>query len=205
MQVSRLLPFVLGFIPLVSAQNWSSWKPDAVFPGIEVRERCAGFNEFANRTIWDVELRNGYQKNIDFSWDAEPARLHGADTQSEHALSVRPGEVVEAHHTAPQACAAGIAIRVNEVRPANAPASASAGAPPPPPPPVAAYRPVIEGRWSSKDPEPWRKELHVQLSGKTVTSTFSSPNFSFQISTPLPERVTGSVSIEPVDPNAPVR
>ena len=207
MQYRFFVLAVLGSASLLSAQGWSAWRSDQVFHGIEVRERCTGFNEFANRTVWDVELRNTYQKAVDVTWAAEPARLHGADTQSGQAVALRPGEVVAGHHTAPQNCSAGLAVRVNEVRSASVSLPPYAAPVPAPAPPVASasapaasFRPVLEGHWTSKDPEPLRKDLRVQLSGKTVTSTYTSPSFSFQISTPLPERVTGSVSIEPVGP-----
>jgi hypothetical protein len=97
---------------------------------------------------------------------------------------------VDAHHTAPNACSAGLLVKVNDVRAAgkvvgNGNSSTSASL----------VHPKIEGHWRSKDPEPLRKELSVQLSGNTVTSTWSSPNFSFQISGPLPQGIGGSVSI----------
>jgi hypothetical protein len=78
----RRLPVILITIAsssLLSAQNWSAWKPDPVFHGIQVRQHCAGFNEFANRYVWDVQLRNTYKKDVDLAWAAEPGRLHGAD------------------------------------------------------------------------------------------------------------------------------
>jgi hypothetical protein len=187
----RLLFLVLaavGSSSLLHAQAWSAWKPDPVFHGIQVREHCGGFNEFANRYLWDVQLRNAYQKDVDLSWAAEPARLHGAEAQADRALAVKPGEVVEAHHTAPNACSAGLLVKVNEVKAAGNVTAKSAAA--------SSLRPKIEGRWRSKDPEPLRKELSVQLSGRTLTSSWSSPNFSIQFSSPLPEGVTGSVSLE---------
>ncbi len=191
MQRLLLVLTALGSVSLLSAQNWSAWKPDPVFHGIQVREHCGGFNEFANRYVWDVQLRNTYKKDIDLSWAAEPGLLHGAEAQTDRALAVKPGEVVDAHHTAPNACSAGLLVRVNDVKAAGAPVvqTASAGA----------LRPKIEGRWRSKDPEPQRKELVVQLSGKTVTSSWTSPNFSIQFSSPLPEGVSGSVSVERVE------
>ena len=73
----RRLPLILITIAsssLLSAQSWSAWKPDPVFQGIQVREHCSGFNEFANRYVWDVELRNTYKKDVDMSWAAEPGR-----------------------------------------------------------------------------------------------------------------------------------
>jgi hypothetical protein len=181
----------LGSCSLLSAQSWTAWRADAVYHGIEIRERCGGFNEFANRYIWDVQLRNTYRKNVDLAWAAEPERLHGADAQSNRALGVKPGEVVDAQHTAPGNCSIGLLVKVNDVRAANAT--------------VASVRPNIEGRWQSKDPEPLRKELVVKLSGDTVTSRWSSPNFSIQISSPLPKGVSGSVSIEKGDQSSPQR
>ena len=95
-----LLLMAIGSSSLLSAQSWSAWRPDSVFQGIQVREHCSGFNEFANRYIWDVQLRNTYKKDVDLSWAAEPGRLHGAEAQIDHALAVKPGEMVETHHTA---------------------------------------------------------------------------------------------------------
>ncbi len=181
----RLLSVIALASSLLSAQNWSAWKPDPVYQGIEVRERCSGFNEFANRYLWDVQLRNTYQKTVDLTWAAEPALLRGAQAQGDRALGVRPGEVVDAHHTAPQDCSSGLFVRVDEVKGAGA-ATAKTGS----------FRPKIEGRWRSKDPEPLRKELDVQLSGNTITSSWSSPSFSFQISTALPQGLSGSVSLD---------
>lgn len=188
MQRLLLIAVVFGSSAFMSAQGWSAWRHDAVFPGIEVRERCGGFNEFANRFMWDVQLRNTYQKNVDLSWAADPGQLRGDQAQADQALGVRPGEIVDAHHAAPQDCPAGLVVRVNEVRAAGTAAAGNA--------PTNSLRPVIQGRWQSRDPEPLRKELVVQLDGKTVISTWSSPGFSFQISTPLPEGVSGSVSLE---------
>ena len=188
----RRLLFILaaiGSTSLLSAQNWSAWKPDPVLHGIQVREHCSGFNEFANRYVWDVELRNTYKKDIDMTWAAEPGLLHGAEAQIDHALAVKSGEVVEAHHTAPNACSAGLLVKVNDVRAAGNHTSQSAGA--------SSLRPKIQGRWKSKDPEPLQKELVVELSGRTVTSSWSSPNLSIQISSPLPDGVSGSVSVSP--------
>jgi hypothetical protein len=184
-----LILVAIGSSSLLSAQSWSKWKPDPVFQGIQIRENCSGFNEIAHRYIWDVELRNTYKKDIDMTWAAEPGRLHGAEAQIDHALAVKPGEVVEAHHTAPNACATGLLVKVNDVQAAGAHMAQSAG--------VSSLRPKLQGRWTSKDPEPLRKELVVELSGKTVTSSYSSPNFSIQISSPLPEGVSGSVSLAP--------
>ncbi len=187
----RRLHFVLAIVgssSLLSAQSWSAWRPDPVYHGIQVREHCGGFNEFANRFVWDVQLRNTYQKTIDLSWAAEPGRLHGAEAQMDHALAVKPGEVVDGHHTAPNACSAGLLVKVNDVR--NAGYTTARGSTT-----ASLVRPKIEGHWRSKDPEPLRKELSVELSGKTLTSSWSSPNFSIQISSPLPEGVGGSVSL----------
>jgi len=181
----------LGSFSFLGAQSWSGWKPDAVYNGIQTRERCAGFNEFANRFLWDVQLRNTYQKNVDVAWAAEPGMLRGAEAQTDHALAVKPGEVIDAHHTAPNSCSAGLIVTVNEVRAATGVAPSAAKA--------MTLRPKIEGRWQSKDPEPLRKELVVQLSGRTVTTSFSSPNFNLQISSPLPEGVSGNVSVERVE------
>ncbi len=177
-------------------QQWSDWRPDAVFPGIAVRERCVGFNEFANRHLWDVELRNTYDRPINLSWAAEPGLLHGAEAQSDHAIGVRPGEIVDARHTAPKDCSAGLLVRVRDVRNAGeVPAGPTARTGPP--------RPTIAGHWKSRDPEPYQKELQIQLSGRTVTGVWSSPGFSFQISTPLPENIGASISVEPHDPRPP--
>jgi len=187
----RRLHFVLAIVgssSLLSAQSWSAWRPDPVYHGIQVREHCGGFNEFANRYVWDVQLRNTYQKTIDLAWAAEPGRLHGAEAQMDHALAVKPGEVVDGHHTAPNACSAGLIVKVNDVR--NAGYTTARGSTT-----ASLVRPKIEGHWRSKDPEPLRKELSVELSGKTLTSSWSSPNFSIQISSPLPEGVGGSVSL----------
>jgi len=103
--------------------------------------------EFANRFVGDIQLRNTYQKTIDLAWAAEPGRLHGAETQMDHALAVRPGEVVDGHHTAPNACSAGLIVKVNDVRNAgNVVGTGNATA--------SLMRPKIEGHWKSKDPEP---------------------------------------------------
>jgi hypothetical protein len=180
-----LIPVLSG--TLLNAQSWSAWKHDPVYNGIEIREHCSGFNEFANRYMWDVQLRNTYKKDIDLSWAAEPGLLHGAEAQADRALAVRPGEVVDAHHAVSKACSAGLLVRVNDVKAAGTMASSTTGG--------SSFRPRIQGRWISKDPEPFRKELVVELEGKTVTSSYSSPNFSIQISSPLPEGVSGSVSL----------
>ena len=186
-----LILFAAGSSSFLGAQNWSAWKPDPVYHGIQVREHCGGFNEFANRYTWDVQLRNEYQKDVDLSWAAEPGLLHGAEAQMDRALAVKPGEVVDAHHTAPNACSAGLLVKVNDVKASGSPVVQSASA--------SVLRPKIEGRWKSKDPEPQRKELVVQLAGKTVTTSWTSPNFSIQFSSPLPEGVSGSVSVEKVE------
>jgi hypothetical protein len=132
--------------------------------------------------MWDVQLRNTYQKNVDLSWAAEPRLLHGAEAQTDRALAVKPGEVVDAHHTGPNACSAGLIVKVNDVKAAGDVVSNTTSA--------SAAHPKIQGQWRSKDPEPLRKELSVQLSGKTLTSSWSSPNFSIEISSPLPEGVS---------------
>jgi hypothetical protein len=180
----RLLVVIVavGSSSFLSAEGWSAWKPDPVFRGIQVREHCGGFNEFANRYIWDVQLRNTYQKNIDLSWAAEPRLLHGAQAQTDRALAVKPGEVVDARHTAPNACSAGLLVKVNDVKAAGDVAGNTTSA--------SAAHPKLEGHWKSKDPDPLRKELSVQLSGKTLTSSWSSPGFSIRISSPLPEGVS---------------
>lgn len=191
----RRLPLIFVAIAsssLLSAQGWSDWKPDPVFQGIQIREHCSGFNEFANRYVWDVQLRNTYKKDVDMTWAAEPGLLHGAEAQIDRALAVKPGEVVETRHTAPNACSAGLLVKVNDVKAAGNQTGQSAG--------VISLRPRIQGRWKSKDPEPFQKELVVELSGRTVTSSWSSPNFSIQISSPLPEGVSGSVSLGPGHP-----
>jgi hypothetical protein len=180
----RHLLFVLmalGSSVLLSAQTWSAWSPDPVFKGIEIRERCGGFNEFASAYVWDVQLRNTYQKDIDLSWTAE--------TQPATAQSVKAGAVVDARHIAPKDCSAGILVNVNDVKNATAATVAK----------TSSFVPKIEGRWTSKDPEPLRKQLAVQLNGKIVTTIFSSPGFSFQISTKIPEGLINSVKLGPAD------
>jgi len=186
---AALLLVAIGSASLLSAQNWSAWRQDSVYPGIEVRERCTGFNEFANRYLWDVELRNTYQKPVDLAWAAEPEALRGSKAQTDRAMAVKPGEVVGAHHTAPSACSSVLPVRVDEVRSAGSTPNGSGVK-------VSAFHPTIAGHWRSKDTDPNPKELQVQLSGRTVTSTFSSPSFSFQVTTEIPERVTSSVSVE---------
>jgi hypothetical protein len=187
MRRQLLVLIAVGSSSLLSAQGWSAWKPDPVFHGIQIREHCGGFNEFANRYLWDVQLRNAYQKDVDLFWAAEPGRLHGAEAQTDRALAVKPGEVVDAHHTAPNACSAGLLVKVNDVKAAGKVMGYSTVASP--------AHPKMEGHWRSKDPEPLRKELAVQLSGKTLTTSWSSPNFKIQFSSPLPEGVSGSVSL----------
>lgn len=167
MRPSIFALMILGSGLSASGQTWSAWQNDAVFPGIEIRARCTGFNEFANRFVWDVQLRNTYQKEVDFAWAAQPDLLRGAQAQMDHALSVRPGEVVDAHHTAPQDCSSALLVKVNDVRS--------------PAPRTSAVQ---------------RKQLTLQLSGNSVTGIWSSPNVNIQITTPLPESVRGSVSIE---------
>jgi len=184
-------PVVYASGSLLSAQSWSAWKPDSVYHGIEIREHCSGFNEFANRYMWDVQLRNAYKKEIDLSWAAEPGLHHGVEAQTDHALAVKPGEVVDAHHTAAKACSTGLLVKVNEVKVAGTLTNDSVGGNP--------LRPRVQGRWTSKDPEPFRKELVVELQGKTLTSSWSSPNFSIQFPGPLPEGVSGSVSLGSAD------
>src|SRR5713226_608544 len=151
----RLLIILVAVVSpsLLSAQNWSAWRPDPVFHGIQIRESCGGYNEFANRYLWSVQLRNTYQKEIDLAWAAEPGLLHGAEAQTDRALAVKPGEVVDTHHTAPNACSAGLLVKVNEVKAAGTLASLNVG--------MSSLRPKIQGRWTSKDPEPLRKELVV--------------------------------------------
>ena len=169
-----LILIALGSASFLSAQSWSAWRPDAVYGGIQTRERCAGFNEFANRFVWDVQLRNTYQKNVDVAWAAEPGMLRGADAQADHALAVKPGEVIDAHHTAPNSCSAGLLVTVNEVRAATAVAPTSAKA--------MTLRPKIEGRWQSKDPEPLRKRaggptIRAHRDYQLFVAELQSPDF----------------------------
>jgi hypothetical protein len=190
---------IVGSIPVASAQSWSSWRPDATYHGIEVRMRCTGFNEFAGRYLWDVQLRNRYQKNVDLAWAAEPQKLHGADVQGDRALAVLPGEVVDAHHTAPVDCSSGLMVRVSEVRDAANPSSTTVQA-------SSQQRPQIQGHWTSHDPEPLQKSFTVQVFSDTVTGQWSSPGFSLDITTPLPKNIHGSVSLDasaPKDAPAP--
>jgi hypothetical protein len=179
---------ILGSSSVLPAQNWTSWKKDSVFPGIETRERCTGFNEFANRYLWDVQLRSAYHRNVDLSWSAEPQLMRGAEAEPGGALAVKPGEVVGGRHTAATPCSTSLFVRVDDVKDAGAPLTAAARA--------SSARPAIGGHWSSKDPEPLRKDLDVQVSGNTVTGTWTSPNFSFQVTAPLPEHLAGSVSVD---------
>ena len=170
----------LGSSVLLSAQSWSAWSPDPVFKGIEIRERCGGFNEFASAYVWDVQLRNTYQKDIDLSWTAE--------TQPATAQSVKAGAVVDARHIAPKDCSAGLFVNVNDVKTATTAVAKTSS-----------FTPRIEGRWTSKDPEPLRKQLAVQLNGRIVTTIFSSPGFSFQISSKIPDALINSVKLGPPD------
>src|SRR5260370_9251661 len=110
-----VLSGLAGFV--LSAQNWSEWSADPAFQRIEVRERCAGFNEFANATMWDVQLRNAYAKDVDIYWLAEPDATRGA--QVERALAVKPGEVVNTRHAGLQDCSGRLPVKVNEGRPAG--------------------------------------------------------------------------------------
>src|SRR5260370_41197129 len=129
--LSGLSGFVLG------AQNWSEWGAGAGFQRIQVRERCAGFNEFANATMWDVQLRNAYSKDVDIYWLAEPETAGGA-TQVERALGVKPGEVVKTRHAGLQDCSGRLAVKVNEGQPPGTAGSNAAAPLPAParPPPV---------------------------------------------------------------------
>ena|ERR1700736_3037506 len=177
----RHLLFVLmalGSSVLLSAQTWSAWSPDPVFKGIEIRERCGGFNEFAGSYVWDVQLRNTYQKDIDLSWMAE--------SQPASAQSVQAGAVVDARHIAKKDCSVGILVNVNDVKTATTAVARTSS-----------FVPRIEGRWTSKDPEPYQKQLAVQLNGRIVTTIWSSPGFSFQISSQIPEGLLNSVKIGP--------
>ena len=170
----------LGSSVLLSAQSWSAWSPDPVFKGIEIRERCGGFNEFASSYVWDVQLRNTYQKDIDLSWIAE--------SQPATAQAVKAGAVVDARHMANKDCSAGILVNVNDVKNATAAVARTSS-----------FVPKIEGRWTSKDPEPLRKQLAVQLNGRVVTTIWVSPGFSFQISSKIPEGLINSVKLGPPD------
>lgn len=178
---------VAGSAPFASAQNWSSWKPDSTYHGIEVRTRCTGYNEFAGRYLWDVQLRNRYPKNVDVAWAAEPQRLHGSEFQGDQALGVAPGETVDAHHTAPVNCSSGLTVRVNKVQGAGNPSAIAQASP--------QQRQQFQGRWVSHDPEEFRKSFTVQVSGDSLTGQWSSPGFSFEITTPMPRNIQGSVSV----------
>jgi hypothetical protein len=169
----------LASVASVNAQSWSAWRPDPVFQGIEVRERCAGHNDFANGYVWDVQLRNGYPKPIDLAWAVEADRLRGKDAQAERALTVRAGEVVDTRHTSPADCSSPLMVKVSDVQNARGDS----------------HRPAIEAHWRSKDPEPFQKEIVVQVSGDTVTGAWSSPGFSFKITSPLPKGVSGAVTV----------
>lgn len=196
MRLLVVLPAFAFLLPL-SAQEWSAWKPDATFSGIAVRERCSGFSEFSNRYMWDVQLRNDYSKSVDLAWEAEPALLHGPDSQTDHAAAVRPGETIEARATAPKDCSSGLLVRVDDVKQGSAAPPQTGGNPAP-------GRTGIQGTWRSKDPEPYQKQLQVQFVGNTVTGVYTSPSFSFQITTPLPERVLRSVQVDaPADTPGP--
>ena len=170
----------LAFLLPLSAQDWSPWRADSTFPGIEVRERCSGFNEFSNRYMWEIQLRNGYTKSIDLAWEAEPSLLHGPDSQADHAQAVRPGETIDAHATAPKDCASGLAVRVAEVR---------------------------EGAASFKEgsavAQNSRNQLQVQIVGNSVTGVWISPRFSLQITAPLPQKIAGAVRVDGPDPAGP--
>ena len=185
--LSSLL-IVVGWVPLASAQTWSAWRTDEVFPGVEIRQRCAGYNEFAGRYLWDVQLRNRYQKSVDLAWAVEPQRLHGARAQSDQAFAVAPGEAVDTHHTAPVDCSSPLVVRVRDVQSAGQGPSAAAPAAPPPV--------TFGARWRSRDPGPLQKSLTVQVFGDTISGAWSSPTFSFQVTTPFPKNVHGSVSID---------
>ena len=197
--MTRFFWVLSGLAGLVlSAQNWSEWRADAAFQRIEVRERCAGFNEFANATMWDVQLRNAYAKDVDIYWLAEPDATRGA--QVERALAVKPGEVVNTRHAGLQDCSRRLTVKVNEVQPAGTAVSNPAV-----PQPAPATPPhVFVGRWSSKDPEPYRKELVFQVSGHTMTGAWSSPGLSFEITSPLPEGLLKGISIGPGEKKTPV-
>jgi hypothetical protein len=192
-----VLSGLAGFV--LSAQNWSEWSADPAFQRIEVRERCAGFNEFASATMWDVQLRNAYAKDVDIYWLAEPETPRGA-AQVQRALAVKPGEVVNTRHAGLQDCSGRLAVKVSEVQAAGT-AVGNAAAPPPAP---AAPPHVFVGRWSSKDPEPYRKELVFQVSGHTMTGAWSSPGLSFEITSPLPEGLLKGISIGPGEKKTPV-
>jgi hypothetical protein len=179
----RHLLFVLmalGSSVLLSAQTWSAWSPDPVFKGIEIRERCGGFNEFAGSYVWDVQFRNTYQKDIDLSWMAE--------TQPGGAQAVPAGAVVDARHVAHKDCSAGLQVNVNDVKTATVAVARTSS-----------FVPRIEGRWTSKDPEPYQKQLAVQVNGRIVTTIWSSPGFSIEFTSKIPEALINSVKLGPPD------
>ena len=176
--------------PLSAQTQRTDWKTDSTFPGIEVRTRCDGYNEFARRTMWDVQLRNAYTRPVDLAWEAEPALLHGPDAQADHAAAVHPGETIEGHVTAPKDCSSGLMVRVDDVRGGSAVAQTAPVVPPAP------AQSAIQGTWRSKDPEPFQKQLQVQVAGHVVSGAFTSPGFSFQFTTPLPERLLNHVSVD---------
>ena len=184
-----LLPLAAMVVlaPFANAEDWSSWKADDTYRGIEVRTRCTGYNEFAGRYLWDVQLRNRYQKRVDVTWAAEPQRLRGAAAQGDEALGVSPGETVQAHHTAPVDCSTRLMVRVNGVRPASESAGTTAQTRP-------QDRPQFQAHWNSRDPEESQKSLTVRAYGDAVTGQWSSPGFSFEITTPLPKNIHGSIS-----------
>ena len=123
------------------------------------------------------------------TWAAEPQRLRGTEVQGDRAVGVSPGETVDAHHTAPMDCSSGLMVRVNEVRPAGDVPRTTAQARP-------QQRPRLQGHWTSRDPEELRKSLTVQVFADGVTGQWSSPGFSFEITTPLPKNIHGSVSVD---------
>lgn len=186
-----LLPLAAMVVsgPFAGAQDWSSWIADDTYRGIEVRTRCTGYSEFAGRYLWDVQLLNRYQKRVDVTWAAEPQRLRGAAAQGDEALGVAPGETVDAHHTAPVDCSTRLTVRVNGVRAAGESAATPALARP-------QDRPQFQAHWNSRDPEESRKSVTVRSYGDTVTGQWSSPGFSFEITTPLPKNLHESISVD---------
>jgi len=200
---------MVGVVPLAGAQNWSSWRPDATYHGIEVRSRCTGYNEFAGRYLWDVQLRNRYQKNVDVAWAAEPQKLHGAEVQGDQALGVAPGETVDAHHTAPVDCSSALMVRINAVRQTEGahPSEARQAANPPATVAQASpqQQPQLQGHWTSNDPEGFQKSVTVQFFGDSVTGQFSAPGFSFAITTPVPKNLHGSVGVDAPTHDAPAQ
>ena len=184
-----IMPLLFVSVSFAGAQDWNAWRTDATYHGIEVRTRCAGYNEFAGRYLWDVQLRNRYQKSVDVTWAAEPQRLRGAEAQGDRALGVSPGETVNAQHTAPVDCSSGLMVRVNEVRPSgNAPRTTAQAGP--------EQRPQFQGHWNSRDPEELQKSFTVQVFADAVTGQWSSPGFSFEITTPRPKSLHGTVSVD---------